>query len=288
MRCSIQQLGVGLLSLWISGATQGATFTRTCEGQLAHRQQACTIKMTGRIESGDATALRNALRASPPSGWFIGTLLLDSPGGDVREALEVARIVRDALLATSNVDQDSDVSVAGARSFYACISACALIWFAGVDRDGYGGQNKTNGRFGIGLHRPYFVSDSYRQSPSVVADAQQNMTAQVREFLRREQVPEEFIQRMLERSSREIYWLDESGDRAALIGRAPWFEEMMIARCKFDPAYDREGEAAAVNVVTSKGQSVVTPEYKAYISWRRAYNSCEYRSRRNAQAEMRK
>ena len=264
-----------------------ASFTTKCEGNLARLSQACTVKLTGKIERGDAAALRKVLREGLKGDWFYGTLLLDSLGGEVKEALLVASVVREALLATSTVDMEADPTVRGARNFWPCVSACALIWFAGVDRNSYAGQNKTDGCFGIGLHRPYFSADTYSKSPALVAEAQQEMTMQVREFLRREQVPEQFIQRMLDRSSREVYWLDESGDASALTGRAPWFEEMMIARCGFDPAYDRESEATIVRGLSNEKRET-SPESESYRSWRRNYNGCEYQTRRSAQAHMRR
>ena len=66
-----------------------------------------------------------------------------------------------------------------------------------------------------------------------------------REFLVRESVPQRLIDEMMQRSSKEIYWLSVA-EVARIPGRAPWFEEWLIARCNFDPAIAKEWVARAM------------------------------------------
>jgi hypothetical protein len=252
----------------------------------------CTIKLSGKIEAGDAARLRAVIREPLYGDWLYSTLLLDSPGGDVPEALRLAQIVREAMLQTSTRIPDAATRKNGraatqARTNWACVSACFLIWVAGTERESYSVLSKTEGEVGIGLHRPYFSPGVYADSPAKVAEMQQGVTSAIRDYLRREQVPERFIDKMLESSSREIYWLRESGDPFALNGRAAWFEEMMIARCAFDPAYEREVDQYTASIYQRNKRPADDPKYQAYLEWRRSYNSCEYQARRQAQANIR-
>jgi hypothetical protein len=121
-----------------------------------------------------------------------------------------------------------------------------------------------------------------------------------REYLLRELVPQSLVEKMLQRSSTEIYWLTQD-DTLELSGRAPWFDEMMIARCQYDPTYDRATMLWATRTdyehykkysesgVKRPPRSGVfeSARYTKYLQWKQEYNSCEYASRRAAQAVLR-
>ena len=229
--------------------------------------------------------LREIVRQPQPTDWFYGTLLLDSPGGSVREAFLLAQVVRDALLETTTYRSSATNAT---TQHWPCVSACFLVWVAGTERSSMSGSNKKSGHFGLGLHRPFFEQGAYGNSPAQVAEMQQTMTESVRAYLRREQVPELYVEKMLERSSREVFWLHESGDLFALNGRAPWFEEMMIARCKFDPVYDREFQARDIRLTVQGKGGASEAERKTFFQWRQTYNTCEYEIRQQAQRSFRK
>ncbi len=273
---------IAVLLLLAASASVAASFSTRCDSQIDRVRQGCTITLAGKIEAGDSDRLRMVLGKKLPSGWRYNDLLLDSMGGDVAEALLLAATVREAMLATTTYEVG-----AGKYSHRRCVSACFLVWVAGVERSSMSGSSPQGGPFGIGLHRPYFSPAAYQNSPSRVASAQQEMTSKVRDYLKREQVPEQYVDKMIERSSREVYWLHESGDPFALNGRAPWFEEMMIARCGFDPVYEREFQANDVQR-TLKGQSTPDREKAAYFTWRQKYNGCEYEVRKAAQQVFQK
>ena len=290
--------------LWfLTSSALCGTFAVDCDGKMERASRGCTIKLTGKIERGDAARLRQVIGKPLNGGWYYGKLLLDSPGGDVQEALLLAGVVRDAMLATSTsssspeqskfVDEKGRIIRLGDRDQFPCASSCFLVWVAGTERFSGTGRDPKYGPYGIGLHRPYFPPEAYANSPSQVAEAQQSMTVAVRDYLRREQVPELFIEKMMDRSSREVYWVDESGDRFAMTGTAGWFEEMMIARCGFDPVYDQKSQEAEVRYQEA-GAATLTivpgypPGHDAWIAWRQKYNACEYSIRRVAQAAMRR
>ena len=84
------------------------------------------------IESKDVKVLATLLAQSPPRGL----LFLNSKGGDAYAAMAMGRLVRKALVFTEVLKGSQ------------CLSSCALIYIASVDRlnDGI-----------IGLHRPYLA-----------------------------------------------------------------------------------------------------------------------------------
>jgi hypothetical protein len=89
------------------------------------------VEMSGKIEPGDSakfSAFLARVDASPVSDMpmRVGQLFLDSPGGNVAEAMKLGRIIRNRQIGTF-VPGDS-----------ACASACVLLLAAGVHRGALG------------------------------------------------------------------------------------------------------------------------------------------------------
>lgn len=279
-----------LAALLFAGAAQAAQLTVDCD-RPQNSAQACSIQLSGQIEPGDADRLLAALRQPLAEGWQYRHLHLDSPGGDVYEAFRLERLIKMALLRTTTLRMASEYD----RSFGTCVSACFLVWVAGTERFSASGRIGRDSRpYGLGLHRPVLTAQTLAgKSPTEVAAMHQEMTARIREFLRREQVPEAYIQKMLEHSSREVYWLAEESDNFALSGRAAWFEELLIARCHYDPAYDRAYEAAQgeelMRAVRAgrRYESNRVPGEQRYLEWKQEQNACENQMRRDAQSQLR-
>lgn len=78
---------------------------------------------SGEIKPGDLETLQSEVqRASAIKGLRVGEIWLDSPGGDVREAMKLGRYIRSQQL-TAFVSRDS-----------ICGSACVLTYAGGVKR----------------------------------------------------------------------------------------------------------------------------------------------------------
>ena len=266
-----------------------ATFKIFCDSQVERASKSCAIKITGVIKKGDSAKLLRIIKTPVKKGWSYGDILLDSPGGDVSEAMEIAKLVRKYMLRTSTTHSRGDPERLESKRFYSCISSCFLVWVAGTERFSFNGYDQIEGQhYGIGLHRPYFPSHVYGYSPAKVSEIHKSINALIREYLQQEQVPDLFIEQMLERSSKEIYWAGNRGMEFSLNGRAPWFEEMMIARCGFDPAYDRESEWRISDQISRTGVSEhYTPDSitERYQHWRQKYNSCAHSIRLKAQID---
>ena len=77
-----------------------AEFTSSCPSP-AQPNVGCSIFLRGPIVPGDSAALMAILKIPPKGSDIYRWVRLDSPGGDVTEAIKLTKIVRDALLETT-------------------------------------------------------------------------------------------------------------------------------------------------------------------------------------------
>lgn len=210
--------------------------------------------MHGPVVEGDAKKLLLILSVKPKTSDFYRWLVLDSPGGDVREALNLAKVVRDAMLRTQNYTAAAQVASSG-REVYVCASSCVIVFMAGVER------NFQTIKGGIGLHRPYLSGTYKGNTPgSSLAEMQQQAMNTVREFFVSERMPQRLIEEMMNRSSREIYWITKS-DRLDIPSISAWFEEMLIAHCNYDPSM-HERHSLAVEKKNQAAIEAISEEYR--------------------------
>jgi hypothetical protein len=171
------------------------------------------VLIYGRIEKGDYARLQELARQDKlfPARTFV----LASPGGDLEEAMRIGQALR-GLFATVFV------SLRHGR----CASACFLIYVAAVERSAMTPA--------LGIHRPYFESRLYRDLPLAQAESQYaKLLQRVRSYLQNHDVPQYLIERMFNMASTEVSWLSAE-DVAALGRRAPWWEQVLIDRCRLD------------------------------------------------------
>lgn len=169
-------------------ATVAATFSVLCDNSGEQIRRGCTVKLAGRIEAGDAARLRAVVKQELLDGWHYRDLLLDSPGGDVKAAIELADVVRQALLDTTThrLAKDYRSAKESMLAKFKCVSACFLVWVAGAERSAFMNDSQSNARAEIGLHRPYFDKATYAQSPERVAAMQQEAMKATQDYLQRE------------------------------------------------------------------------------------------------------
>ncbi len=181
------------------------------------------ISITGAIAPGDADKFRAVVRAK--SSW--SRVDLDSPGGDIAEAVKIAEIIKILYLETR---------VAPGKI---CASACSMMWLAGaprraVSKEGLGRITKLglSGAGGIvGLHRPYLTRfDS-------VTSKQSEVMKQVQNYLEAQMMPRRLIDLMMSRPSNDIYWLNFK-DLQDLGEYRPDVEEFLISKCDYVRATD--------------------------------------------------
>jgi len=163
------------------------------------------VLLNGPIVSGDASKFAQFLRRHHP---FLDEVILTSSGGSVDDAMKIGRLVRRGLIKTKAAHEDNPDSPRGNGRFYDfekgppwchdgpsnychCASACFLIWSAGVERSGSS----------LGLHRP--TTTSTIDMPPNQASAQ--LLLDIAAFLKEMEVPEGFIQLMVNTNSTEIF-----------------------------------------------------------------------------------
>jgi hypothetical protein len=182
--------------------------------------------LRGKISKGDYEKIATLLRANYSS---IGTFGLVSPGGDVDEALKIGRLFRKYLLSTIAPLQlgDGDWSLyLGAlmcrgQDCGTCASACALIWFGGVDREGT-----------VGLHRPRINNPMFAglSAPDASA-AYRRVLERIAAYLDEMEVPKPIIESMVATGSSDIHLVDAWDDQ---LDRPPSIAEWEGASCGSD------------------------------------------------------
>jgi hypothetical protein len=176
------------------------------------------ISVVGLITTGDADKLINVLRMQK---YGLGYIDLDSPGGDVAEAIKMAEIIKPLY---------PNVRVAPGRY---CASACVFLWLVGTSREATAPENvqrltklglKPAGT--LGLHRPYLKNfDS-------VSNKQSEVMRQVQTYLESQMVPRRLVDLMMSRPSNDIYWLN-SKDLQEFGSYRPEVEEFLINKCGY-------------------------------------------------------
>jgi hypothetical protein len=181
------------------------------------------IVLSGPIVPGDYDRMLWLMSINTEQYLNKNTIVLASDGGDVAEALKLARLVN-SLLATVWVDP----------KYGRCVSACFLIFVSGNTR-------WVEGDDTLGVHRPYL--DDARLAGLSPADAKrtENMILKsARGYLEEHEVPNYLIEEMFRRASNDVYWLSPE-DIAQLGSHSRWFEQYLVAKCGYrKDGLDRE------------------------------------------------
>jgi hypothetical protein len=169
------------------------------------------VLMRGEIKPGDYDKL---IRFSIKNNvnLLAHSFILESPGGDIVEALAIGRLLRSIYAPV----------VVGPR-FGRCASACFIIFASAVDRVGDPGL--------IGIHRPYVapvrlqsltLDEAEREESKALLDAEK--------YLHALRVPNAIIDEIFAKASTDVHWLSDH-ELEQLGTRAPWYEEILVARC---------------------------------------------------------
>lgn len=119
-----------------------------------------TYRLEGEISPGDATRIADMLDQSDPAP---DTLILQSPGGSVQDALALGRVLRAANINTRMLSGEF------------CFSACPYLLAAGVARDIHADAS-------VGVHQHYFGENTFLPAAFAVEDIQRGQ-AEVMTYL---------------------------------------------------------------------------------------------------------
>jgi hypothetical protein len=192
------------------------------------RTDKISILLQGEIVPGDYDRLLDSV-AKNLFQYALRTpdVLLASPGGDLQEALKIARFVKETYR-----------SVAVGPATGPCVSACFFIYVTAPHR--------LAAAPNLGVHRPY-IHPQRLQSLSL-ADAeslQKNLLREARAHLQDLNVPTAIIDAMFQRASTEVYWLSDYQIDVQLGMRPPWYEQYLIAQCGLDKTVERKALAGS-------------------------------------------
>lgn len=194
--------------------------------------EACTrALLSGPIIPGDAERIK---RAFAESEGFLEGIDLNSPGGDIREAMEIGRFARKALLSTG-----APMEYRAGERFYPpigskkwnpcenaeclCASACFVVWAGGINRVGRV----------LGIHRPRF-DPAYFSGISLEAAQREYGQAliEVKHYFEEMSVPESYYDRMMKTPSADLTILTkEEADKLSVDDYPPAIDEWLISKC---------------------------------------------------------
>ena len=177
----------------------------------------------------------------------LGRFALQSPGGDVEEAMKIGRLFRRYLIgAEAPLGQVFTVARCNSNEECFCASACALIWYGAVERIGQ-----------VGLHRPRTMDPRFKtMAPADASVAYKRMLDEISRYLEEMEAPREAIDAMVATSSSEIRWMGASG-LANELERSPSIAEWTDASCG---SFTQKEEEAQIDLEVKKSTSLTQNE----------------------------
>jgi hypothetical protein len=180
------------------------------------------LVISGEIAPGDYDRLLSKILDDQNRFLAQNKIILASDGGDVAEALKIAKLVK-SLYAGIIVGPLTG----------RCVSACFFIYAAA-------GQREADGDRLIGINRPYMVdAEAVSGSPPDPAIVENRALMQVRAFLQENAVPDYLVDEMFRRASDDAYWLS-ADDEKNLGVRSQSFSQFLTAKCAWDDKVERE------------------------------------------------
>jgi len=162
------------------------------------------LEVSGEIEEGDYDRIVELINLM----GFPQLTRINSPGGDVREAMKLGEFYRNSLMTIMAGEQ--------------CNSSC-FVWLVGA--------TSSTANSGVGLHRPYFDRSWFSNlSPSEATTAYDQITEELTLYLNRMNVPIDIVNRMMSTPSNEVVFLT-ANEYENKLGSPPVFTEWIIANC---------------------------------------------------------
>jgi hypothetical protein len=179
------------------------------------------LVLSGDITPGDYDRLLAKIAEDASRFLEQGKLLLASDGGDVTEAIKIAKLVK-------SLSTEVIVGPLTGR----CAGACFLI-YAAADRRGTDGQRL------IGIYHPQLDdADVALLPPPDAAILEDGILADARAFVQENAVPDYLVDEMFRHSASDVYWLSERDERN-LGAKSPSFEKFLAAKCAWSDSLER-------------------------------------------------
>ena len=180
------------------------------------------LVISGEIIPGDSDRLLSKILDDRNRFLAQNQILLASDGGDVAEALKIAKLLKSLY-----------TRVVVVPLIGRCVSACFFIFAAATQRE-------VDGERLIGINRPYRVAaDGAAVPPADMVIAAGGDLTPVRAFMRENAVPGYLVDEMLRHASDDAYWLS-ADDEKNLGYRSPSFDRYLRIKCAWDDKVERE------------------------------------------------
>jgi len=186
MKILIKRLVLLLLSFVATSYVHAADFSVV----MSSKGNPMAVRISGKIEKGDYHKLAKfiaPLKNDDISDAFLNMVFLNSPGGDVAEAMKIANLLNMSLGSTMVAKDDI------------CFSACVILWAGGVTRS-------LDNSAKLGVHRLSLTRNeiSVKKTEKAVMPASQS----VESFLVRVGIPHKIIDKMNETSPTDLFIID--------------------------------------------------------------------------------
>jgi hypothetical protein len=179
------------------------------------------LVVSGEIVPGDYDHLLAKILEDQNRFLSQNKIILASDGGDVAEALKIARLVKSLF---------TEIVVGPLTG--RCVSACFFIFAAA-------GQREADGDKLIGINRPYIVTPDAAAPPTGATPAEGRALTEVRAFLQDNAVPGYLVDEMFRHPSDDAYWLSAE-DEKNLGYRSQSFKQYLQAKCAWDDQIERD------------------------------------------------
>jgi hypothetical protein len=207
--CVLRQRPIGIFGVLVAllaftriGCAMDFSITHTNAFSVSGKEgQFGYVLMRGEIRPGDYDKLIG-FSINNNVNFLAYNFILESPGGDIAEALAIGRFLKSIY-----------AQVVVGPQFGRCASACFIILASAVDRASIAGF--------IGIHRPYVEPERLRALTLAEAEREEtNTLLDAEKYLHALKVPSAIVDEMFSKSSTDIHWL--SDDELEQLGwRAP-------------------------------------------------------------------
>ncbi|WP_448218379.1 hypothetical protein [Endozoicomonas sp. 2B-B] len=163
------------------------------------------LALYGKIKTGDLRKIKSYIKRE----GYPDVIFINSPGGDVNEAIKISSFFRDTFLSIAPVKQ--------------CDSACFIVWA--------GGYNRMSNSL-LGLHRPHFQKEYFKSLTYDEAKKEyKNSLEKTKSHLIEMDIPVKIIDKMMSIESSDIYYLSNK-EVEENISRYPQIQrEWLISKC---------------------------------------------------------
>lgn len=184
-----------------------------------------TILISGRIEPGDFKKFAQFVNSKQRIAALMTWVALDSPGGDVSEAMRFSRFFEEAYIRVKIPEGGT------------CASACFLMWAGAVDR-----VLMPDAR--LGVHRISWTSASLdmKRNEQVVSPVAKSVEG----FLEQAGIPRKIIDKFRETPPTDVTFIDTKWliqqDVYDAVAYRPMFLDVVEKKCGVNPASMNRGK----------------------------------------------